>query len=208
MISGQKSIMVVKEMLKHDGSLQQELAKRTGTSIGLVNSVIRKLELSFFAGSKSRGIGLRDHQRLFLTIGSQNPLRSKLVARLVSPSDTKKTVGVIAEAFKKTPYAFTLLSALGRYSAAAGGETVSVYVDKASCNKAVSLLKARKFTEKGKGAIVEVYAADKGKLYDSVRAGKARYVSREQLILDFFSSQQYAYIANQLLEEYLGPRKL
>ena len=207
MFSGQKSIKVVKDLLRHDGSLQQELAKRTGASIGLVNKVVKKLELSFFVASKSRGVGLRDHQRLFLANGSQKSLRSKLVARLISPFNSKKTVGVISEAFKDVPYAFTLLSALGQYSAAAGGETISVYVAKNACGKAVSFLKARKFAEKGKGAIVEIYAGGEAELYDTVRTGGSRYVSREQLILDFFASQQYAYIANQLLEEYLGSKK-
>jgi DNA-binding Lrp family transcriptional regulator len=203
MLSSNKSLKVVKELLKRGIAKQSELAEYSGVSIGQVNKVVKRLRESFLVNQAGVGVCLRDHPRLLILFSVEYPLARRLHTRYTSPLPAKETVETIAEKLGRLNYAFTLLTALPKYSAAASGETVSLYVDKKQIHQAEEVLEALNFADKGVGPVVEVYEGVEGILYDATVEDGVRYVSREQLMIDLYSSAHYNYVAVQLLKEYL-----
>jgi hypothetical protein len=202
MLSSNKNLKVIKELLKGKARTQKGLAESANVSVGLVNKVIKRLRDSFLISVDNRGILLRDHSRLFVFLSVETPMTRRFFKRYVSPLSSNETILLISEKLENVNYAYTLLSAIPKYSYIAGGENISLYVDELQKDKLDSIFNSISFSEKGIGTLVEVYLGSEGILYDKSTENRAKYVSNEQLLIDIYSSP-YSYLAPQLIREYL-----
>ena len=200
MYTSPQTIKVIKELLKGSQITQLELSRRTNVSIGQVNNVVKKLKNAFLANvDPKKGAKLVDESRLLAAIGVTAPLSSSAQNTLLMPFSQSQTINKIAEALPPQKYAFTLMSAIAKYSAYAQGETVSLYVDANAMEEALARL--GKLASK-RGIPVEIFEANEGILFDVKKDGNKRYVSNEQLLIDLFRTPQLVYVGAQLLREY------
>lgn len=210
MLTSPKSLKIIKELLKNQSISQVALAKNTGVSIGQVNKVIKLLNHSYFVTvDKTKGVSLREHHMLLVSLGIERPIQKNLFKQYVYNNTVDDTKIFIASILKEMKYAFTLLAALPRYSSVAGGERISLHIDRNQLDEINMLFIKSGIDNNNKvGVIIDVYSGNEGIFYDIQQDGLINYVSKEQLLIDFFCSPQYNYIATQLLEEYMEVLKI
>jgi biotin operon repressor len=205
MYLARQSIKVIKAMLREREITQSALSDKTGVSVGQVNKTIARLKRAFLVTTNpGRGAKLVDEERLFLAIGAESPLQAAFRKRYFVKGGVNIAIGKIGRAIGGLKYAFTLLPAVRHYSAAAAGETISVYLDKDDIPGALARLD--RFGSDS-GVPVEVYEAHDGILFDRALGNGLYFVSREQLIIDLFRTPQLVYLGMQLLNEYRAGRK-
>ena len=206
MYTSTQTIKVIKALLKGSQITQLELSRTTKVSIGQVNKIVKKLKNAFLANvDPKKGAKLVDESRLLAAIGATDPLSSSAQNSVLMPFSQRQAVDKIAQVLPPKKYAFTLMSAIARYSAYAQGETVSLYVDASAMEEA--LAKLGKFASK-RGIPVEIFDANAGILFDVKKDGNKRYVSNEQLLIDLFRTPQLVYVGARLLREYKQAHKI
>jgi len=195
-----QSIKIIKTLMGHGETTQQELSNRTGVSLGQVNKTVTKLKRAFLANvDLKRGVRLVDEERLFLAIGAEAPIQAAFRSRYYIAARKIDPIKMISQALNDVQYAFTLLPAVRVYSAAASGETLSIYIAKPDLSEGIDKLDC---LGTGKGIPVEVFEAHDGILYDKKKRKNVAYVSNEQLIIDLFRTSQLVYLGMQMLNEY------
>lgn len=205
MYLARQSTKVIKVLLRERDVTQSALSDKTGVSVGQVNKTIARLKTAFLVNTNSgRGVRLVDEERLFLAIGAESPLQAAFRKRYFVKGGVDNTIGKIGRALGNLKYAFTLLPAVRYYSAAAAGETISLYLDKEDMPAALARLD--RLGSDG-GVPVEAYEAHDGILFDRAKRKSLYFVSFEQLIIDLFRTPQLVYLGMQLLNEYRAGRK-
>ncbi len=202
MLSSPQSLKIVKCLLRRGHISQYKTAGETGVSIGQVNKVVKRLKQAYLVSkdAKSRRTVLSDIPRLLSALAIETPMESKIFKRYAVGGTKESIEGKIGKLAKKQGYAFTLLSALPYYSAAAAGERISLYVSNQELEKIDEIFIENNFRPDLIGN-VEVYNAHEGVLWDRKEKDEKFIVSKEQLLIDLYGTPQLSYVATQLQRE-------
>jgi hypothetical protein len=184
-LTSTKAYKVVQYVLVNTEFTQREVTRKTSVGLGHVNEVINYMVSIGVVGRSEKGYVLRDPVRLLEKISFDRPLNSVEVSRFRLPTttidETEKMVATRLSA-SGTGYAFTVFSGLRRYfEYHISYPMVHLYVGDDS---------ALEHLELGEGPVqvVALRPDIEGILEDSIEVGKVKVCSREQVIIDLFSS--------------------
>jgi hypothetical protein len=184
-LTSTKAYRVVQYVLVNTEFTQREVTRKTSVGLGHVNEVINYMVSIGVVGRSEKGYVLRDPVRLLEKISFDRPLNSVEVSRFRLPTttidETEKMVAAKLAAIG-TGYAFTVFSGLRRYfEYHISYPMVHLYVGDDS---------ALGHLEPGEGPVqvVALRPDIEGILEDSVEIGGVKVCSREQVIIDLFSS--------------------
>jgi hypothetical protein len=184
-LTSRKAYRVVQYVLANTEFNQREVNRKTLVGLGYVNEVINYMISTDIVGRSEKSYVLRDPVRLLEKIGFDRPLNSIEMSRFRLPTttidETEKTLATKLAALG-VGYAFTVFSGLRRYfEYHISYPMVHLYVGDGS---------ALGHLEPGEGPVqvVALRPDIEGILEDSVEIGGVKVCSREQVIIDLFSS--------------------
>lgn len=184
-LTSRKAYRVVQYVLANTEFNQREVNRKTLVGLGYVNEVINYMISTDIVGRSEKSYVLRDPVRLLEKIGFDRPLNSIEMSRFRLPTttidETEKTLATKL-ATLGVGYAFTVFSGLRRYfEYHISYPMVHLYVGDGS---------ALGHLEPGEGPVqvIALRPDIEGILEDSVEIGGVKVCSREQVIIDLFSS--------------------
>lgn len=201
-LTSKQSLKVVKALIQTPYTSQLSISHSTNVSLGQVNHVISALkDANIVSQPEKNRTQLMDYSRLMEIVGWQRPMRKLLLGKFKGSKIFEREIAVIP----KIKYSFTLLSALKKYSAYAGGDKVQFYIRDKDYPKVKKHFQGMGFTE-DVGGKIEIYQFDSLEiLKESQSINNLLFVSRTQLLIDFFGcGREYSQIAYKFLEEIKG----
>jgi len=201
-LTSKQSLKVVKMLIQKPYTSQLSISHSANVSLGQVNHVISALrDANIVSQPEKNRTQLMDYSRLMEIVGWQRPVRKLLLGKF---KGNKISEGKIA-AIPKIKYSFTLLSALRKYSAYAGGDKMQFYIREEDYSKVKKHFQDMGFTE-NVGGKIEIYRFDSPDiLKESQNINNLLFVSEVQLLIDLFGcGREYSQIAYKFLEEFKG----